>query len=130
MSVDAFENVNLTRVGPLRTEHPIRRPCTADTARHVCNVGNEQTTSEGLFRSHSNGLATFGRVLGLEVNTHENSTFGVSSEALLVGSLAIDIFDEALSGILVGEEVEAIEKVGVVVSGVDVVVCPGKPSGK
>lgn len=56
LKVDSLNDVNLAVLGPVLAYAPERRPHTADTARHVLYVSNEETITEGLFAADADRL--------------------------------------------------------------------------
>jgi len=53
--VDVLDDVNLSAVGEIGTEHPVRGPYSTDRARHMCNIGDEEAMSVGLVALHAYG---------------------------------------------------------------------------
>ncbi|KAI6766477.1 hypothetical protein HG531_011699 [Fusarium graminearum] len=93
LSADALEDVYFPVIGPRtsRREHPKCRPNTRDTARHVGDIGDEETVGERVVRN-------------LSVNE--------TRQTLAVGTVGIDVLDKSIGRILFVEELECLEEVG------------------
>lgn len=119
LSVDTLEDINLARGWPVGTEHPVCGPDTGDAARHMGNIGDEETVSEGVVRGDTDRPSAVGGVLCLVVYAHVDSTIDIASQTLRVGGVGVDVVDKAVCGIFFIEELEGLEKVGRVVCGLE-----------
>lgn len=137
--VHAFKDVDLAVVGPVSADGPEGGPDGTDTAGHVFDICDEEAVGVGFLGVHAYGRpAADGVVEGVVCAEVDCSHCGVDVDVLgivilmargerrgalldeagetgLAGGFCIDVFHEAVGGILVGEEIEGLEEVGVVV---------------
>lgn len=134
--VDALENVDFAVVGPVGADGPEGGPDRTHSSWHVFDVCDEEAVGVGVFRVYANGLAAGGGVvkgvIGGKVDCSPRGVLGMGAILLVTGRegnafidetckasytgiLSGEVFDEAVGGIFVGEEIEGLEEVGVVV---------------
>jgi len=68
--VDAFYNVDFSRVRPIRPKEPEGGPDTTDTARHVGDVGDKEAMRVGFVGGDTDGSAARGGIDGARVDAH------------------------------------------------------------
>lgn len=114
--VGEFDDVDLTRLRPVAslTKGPEGRPDTTRALRHVLNVGDEETVSEGVLAGHAHRSATTTGAIGIEVGVGIDAPGWdalVPDETILNSLVVRHVVDEALGGIGASEEVELIVEV-------------------
>lgn len=114
--VGEFNNVDLARLRPVAslTKGPEGGPDAARALRHVLDVGDEETVSEGVLAGHAHGSATTTGAIGIEVGEGIDAPGGnalVPDETVLDSLVVRHVVDEALGGIGASEEVELIIEV-------------------
>ena len=57
LEIHAFDDVNLTAVGPVGPYHPEGRPDSAGGTGHVCEIDGDKTVRVGLVGCKANGVA-------------------------------------------------------------------------
>lgn len=124
--VDALQDIDLPVHRPCPTaQHPECRPDTADGARHVCDIRDEETLVVGFLGGDAHRGAAARGVLGGAVDADVEAVGGWrggADQLLGDGILLGDVLDEAGGRVLAGEEVEGREEVAGVV-GVEEGVC-------
>lgn len=116
--VNTLDDVDLTTHRPVGAEHPESGPQATGAGGHVSKVSDEETLGEGLAGLNASRLTSIGRALGVVINTKVDGTRGRTGHTLGHGSWAVDILNETLSRVGVGEEVEFLEEVVGVVLGI------------
>ena len=111
--VDALEDVDLAVFGPFGADEPQSRPDTTDPSRHMDYVCHEEAVVEGFFGREASAWAAgieFLRAVDAKVGGIAH-VWVYADESLSYGGVDIGVFNEALSRVLVGEEVKGAEKV-------------------
>lgn len=95
--VDAFDDVDLAVLGPVRAQHPEGGPATADAAGHVGQVEDDQTVSVGVCAFQADGLAAgfAGGVGVVDADVDAVAAGGVDQTAA-GGGVAVDVADVAI----------------------------------
>nr|POE65635.1 hypothetical protein CFP56_58741 [Quercus suber] len=101
---------NLAVVGPVRGQHPERRPRATDTTRHVADVDDDDPGGVGGFAGDPDRGTSVGSRIGVIDTDVGVGAIGASvpSRAGGIGAL---VLDEAVGGILADEEIEVVEEV-------------------
>lgn len=111
--VHALENVNFTVFGPFGTDEPESRPNAANSSRHVYYVCYEEAVVEGFFGREPSAWAA-----GCELLSAVNAKVGgiaqvwvYTDKSFCYCGVDAGVFNEALSRVLVGEEVKGFDQV-------------------
>lgn len=108
--VNTLDDVNFAVVRPIGTDHPERRPGTANTAGHVVQIQDHQTMGIGIgaFQAHTRSARVAGSVYGIDANI--NGVVSSLDETTAFSSRSVNIVDIPIGGVRVREEIELVKE--------------------
>ena len=116
LSVNSFDNVDLTTIRPVGPEKPKGRPSTADTTRHVGDIGYEEAVRVCFVAGKSDGVSAIAWICCSIVYSYVDLVVVCFDETGVLGCGLVDIVDKAMCRICLNYELEGAEEVGRVVS--------------
>lgn len=100
LGIDALDDVDLARVGPVGAKRPEGRPLTAGAAGHMSEVENDEACIVRLFGGDADRVAATAGGNVLTVHAHvDGIVLGADQAGRLSGGL-VDVVHIAMSGVI------------------------------